>query len=384
MFGLEILDVVIGLMFVYLLLALLATALNEYVSAVLNLRGKELARGLSRLLEDVDEQDAAKRALNGLRKQAAAAVGSLTEQFYSHPLIRPLATHGLFSNKPRLPSYIPARTFAMALLDTLGAQSQDAALPAADAAAGTAGPAAGRPDARAQLVKVLEILKRESPQDVIERLGDLSTLLGKAELPDEVKARLVNAVTGTQTQLQKLHDSVEVWFNNAMDRVSGAYKRNVQAILLLLGALIATAMNADTIQMWRQLAENDELRTAMVQHATATLPTVDSIINSPPENPLTVEEARARYDTARALVEGMDLQLGWSSTGPMSWPEGFGPGVLKILGLLFTALAISLGAPFWFDMLNRVISIRATGRAPDEKPKSPQGPPKRAAEDTPK
>ena len=71
------------------------------------------------------------------------------------------------------------------------------------------------------------------------------------------------------------------------------------------------------------------------------------------------------------------------STTPAVWWKN--PGFWeKVVGLLFTALAISLGAPFWFDMLNRVVSIRAAGRAPDEKPKSPQGQPKRAAEDTPK
>lgn len=90
MFGLEILDVVIGLMFVYLLLSLLATAINEYISAVMNRRGKELARGIGRLLEDLEGPDALRSAFKGLH--SSTAVQSLTEQFYNHPLIRPLAT----------------------------------------------------------------------------------------------------------------------------------------------------------------------------------------------------------------------------------------------------------------------------------------------------
>jgi RNase adaptor protein for sRNA GlmZ degradation len=157
MFGLEILDVVIGLMFVYLLLALFATALNEYVAAVINLRGKELAKGLGKLLDDIDEKDALKKAFDGIgpnvnaatatlterfynhrlirplatrlgwvsdgvRPSANAATATLTERFYNHRLIRPLATRrgwafDVFSKEPRLPSYIPARTFALALLD---------------------------------------------------------------------------------------------------------------------------------------------------------------------------------------------------------------------------------------------------------------------------
>lgn len=373
MFGLEILDVVIGLMFVYLLLSLLATGINEYISAVLNRRGKELARGIGRLLEDLDAGDALDRAFKGL-VPAGAASQSLTEQFYNHPLIRPLATRRgrLFSmvhDRPRLPSYIPARTFALAVLDVLGYRDPSANDPT---------PVAG--SKQAVLVHIMQILKRESPLD----LSELKSMLEKASLPADAVTRIMEASTGAQSRLQHLHDGVEVWFNNAMDRVSGAYKRNVQGWLLAIGIAIAFAMNADTIQMWRQLADDDELRTAMVERATATLPTLDTIVNRPAGDSLTLEEARARYQAARALVGGMDLQLGWSSAPGMGWPTGFGPGLLKLLGLLLTAVAISLGAPFWFDLLNKVISIRAAGRSPEEKPKSPQGPAKRAAEETPK
>ena len=133
MFGLETLDVVIGLMFVYLLLALFATALNEYIAAVMNLRGKELAKGLGKLLDDIDENDALKKAFDGVGPAVTGAKATLTERFYNHRLIRPLATRrgwlfDVFSKEPRLPSYIPARTFALALLDVLGVDDKDASL----------------------------------------------------------------------------------------------------------------------------------------------------------------------------------------------------------------------------------------------------------------
>jgi hypothetical protein len=370
MFGLEILDVVIGLMFVYLLLSLLATAINEYISAVMNRRGKELARGIGRLLEDLEAPDALRHAFKGLAPGMTPQ--TLTEQFYSHPLIRPLATRrgrlfGLIHSVPRLPSYIPARTFALALLDVLGYSEPSATDPA---------PAAGSKEA--SLIAIMKLLKRESPLD----LSELKSMLEKANLPQDAILRIMEASSGAQSRLQHLHDGVEVWFNNAMDRVSGAYKRNVQGWLLVIGIGIAFAMNADTIQMWRQLAADDELRTAMVERATSTLPTVDSIINRPADDTLTVEEARERYQTARSLVSEMDLQLGWS--GENGWPARGWPTFYKIIGLLLTGIAISLGAPFWFDLLNKVISIRAAGRSPAEKPKSPEGAPKRVAEETPK
>lgn len=544
MFGLEILDVVIGLTFVFLLLSLLATAINEYISAVINLRGKELARGLGRLLDDFDESDALKRAFNGVGPKLTAATDSLTERFYNHRLIRPLATRRggffqLFSKEPRLPSYIPARTFAMALLDVLGIDSKEAnlrsALPggnedppggapvtaadvekaenaaaeAADAArkARTAAEAARGNDTldkaataaehaaktaaadlgRVKLAKVLQILKLESPFDVKEHLQNLDTLLTQPGVPPEIRTQLVTALTGAQTQLQQLHDSVEVWFNNSMDRVSGAYKRSVQGWLFVIGLLIASCSNADTIDMWRRLSENDKIRDGMAARAIASVGALDSVVHrtapsnavaatgqpgssqpvrvdsSRPTNPPVpasstqpgngtadprrtagtelprtdttpagrVKAAREEYLTAQARLDSMELKLGWTRESLVAigvldslkaaqqmanalaaaaqtegdsvkvaaavakaqkgeWWYGLntastrpGPFFSKLLGLFLTAIAISLGAPFWFDLLNKVISIRTAGRAPHEKPKSPEGPPKRAAEHTP-
>ncbi|HEX8693619.1 MAG TPA: hypothetical protein VF746_14445 [Longimicrobium sp.] len=449
MFGLEFLEIVIGLMFVYLLLSLLATALNEYVAALLNLRGKELARGLGRLLDDIDDDDAVKKALDGIGAGAGAAAATLTEQFYNHRLIRPLATRRgwLFrgKNTPRLPSYIPARTFAMALLDVLGYDK-----PAADDPAPSAGT---QQDA---VVKIMKILKNESPVDVAELKG----LLAAINVPDPLKAQLLAALTGAQNRLQHLHDSVEVWFNNAMDRVSGAYKRTVQGWLFALGLLIASCSNADTIDMWRRLAANDELRKAMAQRAAQLLPTLEPQVRrpapadtmpadttqpdttgvdttgevapppltdtTPPDTaapdttapdttapdtagkdttgadttagPMTpADSAWQRFKVTKSQLDSMELTLGWTreqarnaglwrvgADAPDWFPFDRWGFWLKLLGVLLTAIAISLGAPFWFDLLNKVISIRAAGRSPEEKPKSPEGGPKRTAEHTPK
>jgi hypothetical protein len=457
MFGLEILDVVIGLMFVYLLLSLLATAINEYLSAVMNLRGKELARGLGRLLDDLDEKDALKTAFDGVSDRATASTARLTEQFYNHPLIRQLTTRrGLlfrgFSQEPRLPSYIPARTFAQALLDVLGVKEKDANLNALLPATGSTPPTTSTPavpekakaDAKANLARVLHILRREAPLDVTEHIGELKGWLENANLPADAKLRLLEGLTSSQTQLQKLHDSVEVWFNNSMDRVSGAYKRTIQGWLFIIGLLIAVWMNADTIDMWRRLEADDELRNAMVRRAEATVAALDTTLADsavaaqsdpgpdavPPSTARTdspavapppvaapssaagdttvsdsaklaaVRQARANYLASRARLDSMELKLGWTreeamrigwtradtsykGTPPRRAPFN-GPFWGKIFGLLLTALAISLGAPFWFDLLNKVISIRGAGRSPEERPKSPEGGPKRIAERAPK
>src|SRR5215212_1625019 len=99
MFGLEILDVVLGLAFVYLLLSLVCSAINEYVAALLNLRGRALIQGIEQLLEDTKDPDLKLDVLN-------------------HRLIRSMYNRSVFGRE-REPSYIPARTFAMALIDAV-------------------------------------------------------------------------------------------------------------------------------------------------------------------------------------------------------------------------------------------------------------------------
>lgn len=507
MFGYEILDVVVGLVFVYLLLSLFATALNEYIAAVRNLRGKELARGLGRLLDDLDENQAVRRAFDGIGRKATTLADPLTERLYSHPLIRPLATRRGWvardwprfwrrSTEPRLPSYVPARAFAMALLDVLGVHDADASLPAPTPQPQSGAQQPGQQAvatggvSQAELVKVLELLKRESPLDVSQARGALVGLLGGSGLGASAQMRLLDALTASETQLQKLQESVEVWFNDAMDRISGAYKRTAQGWLFVLGIAIAGCMNADTIEIWRRLQANDALRDAMVRRAEATVAAMDSTRTAAARDTAAAEPeadsladtvpgaagaaradtaggdtatsdsarraaadlARKNYELARARLDSMELELGWTveeavrvgllrrgtsrdtvparspraNAGPAPataaasdsaaradsaradsaagadsvardprWvPSGYEvdvlfpfrsvAGFLKLIGLLLTATAISLGAPFWFDLLNKVISIRAAGRSPEERPKPPEAPAKRMAERAPR
>jgi len=58
--------------------------------------------------------------------------------------------------------------------------------------------------------------------------------------------------------------------------------------------------------------------------------------------------------------------LGWKSR-----PSNAGDWWNKLAGLALTAFAVSLGAPFWFDLLNRFMNIRAGGKSPEEKAKPP-------------
>ena len=100
MLGSDLLDIAIGLIFLYLLLSLICSALSEIVEAFMKKRSSDLERGLKALLRD-DKGE------------------GLVKAIYDHPLV-----NGLFkgeyesaSRTKDLPSYIPPRNFALALMD---------------------------------------------------------------------------------------------------------------------------------------------------------------------------------------------------------------------------------------------------------------------------
>ncbi|RPH79952.1 MAG: hypothetical protein EHM80_06530 [Nitrospiraceae bacterium] len=74
-----------------------------------------------------------------------------------------------------------------------------------------------------------------------------------------------------------------------------------------------------------------------------------------------------RIKQMSAETEKLGLPIGWSreSKDPKALPSDVGGWALKIIGLLLTAIAVSLGAPFWFDVLNKLINIRSAGKQPE-------------------
>jgi hypothetical protein len=75
-------------------------------------------------------------------------------------------------------------------------------------------------------------------------------------------------------------------------------------------------------------------------------------------------------DTATKL-QATGITWGWGNgytVGTKDWKEQNSYDLIsKFFGILLTAVAASMGAPFWFDMLNKLINIRAVGKSPVEK-----------------
>lgn len=299
MLGSSILDVAIGMAFIYLLLSLIVTAANELIAAWAGARGKHLIAGIASLLS-----------------------GDLVAEVYQHPLVKSLSASG------KLPSYIPSRTFALALLDTIS--GGNGKLPTA--VAGVQAMIDNLPDS--ELKKSLNVLLSEAGNDV-----------------------------------EKFKTGVEVWFNNSMDRVSGWYKRKTQYVLFGLALGVTCVFNVDSIGLANRLSHDVSLRAALVSRAEAaakkTVPTANS-------TEADIRRANDDLDAATDRLRELELPIGWTNnpfggTDPLLWRI-----VRPIGGWLLTTLAISLGAPFWFDILNKIINVRNTGKAPEEEAKDPK------------
>jgi hypothetical protein len=323
MFGSEVLDVGVGLVFVFLLLSLACSAANELLEAAVKYRARALELGLRELLDD---------------PQAAG----LVRRFYGHPLVSSLFRGAYDPNsKGNLPTYIPARTFALALMDVL----QPASATVLSGAAGA-------------LLTPLP----STPAPAVPTAGPVQQFRQTiAALPaSQVRTALLSLLDAAGDDASRARQNIEDWYNTAMDRVSGWYKRRTQAIIAVIGLALVVAVNADTVGIARYLSTNKTARALIVSQAEAAVrPAPGQPAGAPPDLKAALQQ----------LDEEGALPLGWKPEATRDWrrvPQSGGEWALKILGLLLTTFAVSLGAPFWFDMLNKIMVVRSTIKSEDK------------------
>jgi hypothetical protein len=221
------------------------------------------------------------------------------------------------------------------------------------------------------LIETLSTAQAASQTSMVTVLAGIEALP-----PGDAKTQLQLLVRQSGATLEDLRDSVATWFDDGMDRLSGAYKRNSQKVLLALGLAMALLFNVDALAMAQTLATNPSIRTAIVASAT-TVAGAESPQTTPAE---AIKELNGIepaigwgvcwYPTAEAPDRPTDQQpapCGANRGGV--WPSGgawLNYAILRIPGWLFTGLAVMLGAPFWFDTLTKLLNInlRATGAKP--------------------
>jgi hypothetical protein len=358
MFNSETLEVTIGMAFLFLAVSLICTAVKEWLEGIFKWRAMDLERALRTLLADAD--------------------GTLTSELLRHPMLYSLfpghydpaqlrsswltpgqgSLHMRLSRRRNLPSYIPASQFAVALLDSVAR----GAAPAAGAAAAASG-----------------AVPQPGPLSV-PALRDSAMALASPHLQRAVLAALDHSAG----DLAAARLNIERWFNGTMDRASGWYKRRTQALLFMLGFAAAAVMNIDALHVMQRLTADKAFREVVVKEAAAAAAPAESA------SAASAEQA-ARMFNAKQALEGVGMPIGWRtrepSAAPIEWAALPVPRQLCALhdaspcrrahwlgtdwfavlgGWLVTAFAVMLGAPFWFDVLNKFMVIRSTVK-PHEK-----------------
>jgi hypothetical protein len=275
MLGSTVLEVAIGLTFCYGTVALIVTTLQEALASVFRLRANTLLAGVKSMLNDPQ--------FDGL----ARAV-------YAHPLVNPHTDGNAVRERSLLakPSYIEPAHFAIAVVDSLW----------------------------------------KAPGDFLQLRSAIDAI------PDPQVRSAMLGMYGRARDLQQFQDMLAGWFDNAMARMSGAYKRSQLLISLLIALLLAILFNIDSIHLFRTLWQQPGLAAHLKDVPGALDPAViDSL---------------------------MVLPIGWSKFPPVLNADF----ALQVAGWLITATTALFGAPFWFDLMQRVVRMRATGAKPEEVP----------------
>jgi hypothetical protein len=289
MFSSNILDVAVGLVFVFLLLSLISSSANELIETFMRKRAAFLEKGIKEMMGDRDSK---------LSQE-------FVQKIYDHGLVNSLYIGSYLDPKRVLPTYIPSRNFALAVLD-------------------------------------------------LWKSGEkLPANVGKALAAFDKVAQ--DRASAAQDKAELMQKEVENWYNSSMDRVSGWYKRRSQIFVIVLGVTITVLVNADCIQIAKRLSTDANMRQAAARLAEKQTGPASTNATTP------LDQMKKNLTD----LDGIGLPLGWSPR-PQSLAEVLSQCKDHWVGWLITALAISLGAPFWFDVLNKIIVVRSTVK-PSEK-----------------
>ena len=376
-------DVVIGLVFIYLLYSLLATVIAEIVATKLGLRARNLKEAVNRMLTDEDAFYLKGKWYDFLGKWLLEKLARLTDslrlmknrkntiitRFYNNPEIKYLGSSGLF----KYPSSFKAVSFSKTLLYMLNGNAP-------------------------LFANNIDATLRNEAQKVLGR---------------ETAEYVLNIWEDSEHNIVKFKMQLEAWFDRSMEQATEWYKRKIRIVLLIIGFMMAWVFNADTISITHKLSKDKNAREQMV------LLTASFLKSNPPQpedisQSLTDNEAREYQQnldslmSVKATIEG-DIEstktlLGYGSWPPDSvevlktgnqskfrpqidasllsvnqkiqsqlknyvffstndkWNYFFGIFSRHFWGFLITAIAISLGAPFWFDLLNKLMSLRTSNK----------------------
>ncbi len=330
MFDSRVFDVVLGLAAVYGLLALGCSWIGEWVSSMLQLRASTLERAIGEFL--------ASKARDPQHGKGATKPVFGPAELYAHALVAPLSRRDKNGATGR-PSHVPSWILARAVWDLA------------------------------------------VPVDGSDPDADLKKVVDGIPI-DAVRAIVASSLAEGRTKASEVRADLETYFESQMDRARGWYARNMQRVVVIIAVFTTLALNVNSVAIAESLWNDDAARAAMVEAAgDLARPSGASGPEGSGTSPAPEGEASdPRSARAEALATLVDLPvpLGWtvdshgSSRSITVWD---GATILhRLAGWLTTIIALSLGAPFWFGLLDKLIGLRLGGARTASRPRRPEGP----------
>ena len=372
-----ILDIGIGLVIVYIAGAVLVSAIQELIASLLQWRSQHLKESILQMMLNASSEVQTKpsdsqtnpsdsQTPNKIEKEFSIAK-ELRDNIYNSSFVQSLNHTSInFSGKREKitgekykelfartdPSYLSSETFATALIQQL----------------------------KEELKGMLD-----NPQNA-STSGAIKTIKNKINDSDKIPTSLKETLTTladraslkaseTDNKLLIFQQEIETWFDRSMDRASGVYKRNAQLLCFFLGFAIAIIFNLDSLFLAQRLSQDTAMRSALAGGAE-TIVRESTAQNSQSFNPGKLQEninsLLGNSSFIAPITENADNLMSCpdkkqTSKNPTSCDPSektLNPWKIfpTVAGWIITALAIYMGAPFWFDILGKLVNVRSTGK----------------------
>ncbi len=335
-----ILEVAIGLVFAWLVLSIGTMQVQDWVSQLFSWRSKSLEQAI----------------LDMFRNEKP-----LVDQFYDHPFIKELCKFDKNGKLIKKPDYIPNEVFGQVAFEVLMNAGKPADAPS---------PAPGAMSFDVMAAEVDSAKKSVNPE-LARTMDRLFPGMGQPTDSGAVSFGLGETFQDIGQKAQEYRKNVENWFDKVMNQSSSWYKENAKKWALGIGIALALLFNVDTINIANALWREPTLRDTIVAQASASQPGV----NTP-----TLGET-SEY------LEALALPVGWTSVpaedaaacnsfitseGRFAFKSAgecrlltnvpkandIWGWLVKLLGLVISGGAAMQGAPFWFDILKKLVNIR--------------------------
>ncbi len=335
MLGSAILEVAVGLVFFFLFVSLICSAIGDKISEWLQWRAAFLEKGLREIVMRGDwqsNQEFVVKTIKGIYSHPAIQAqyreaGRIGQVLQNMPVIKDTMKTLIpyMDKQPWVPPYwIPDGTFVLTLLDVLVPQSGEVA-----------------------------------------EVTTLRTALQSAPIlkDTQLQKTLLTLINNGEKTVNEARANIETWFDSSMDQVTELYKRRMYAVALIIGIIVSVTLNVDTIVLANTLWRDPSLRASVAAAASKYASTQVSPSTQVP------------LPAIRQDLDSLNIPIGWRAcpdcsanilgfipqewAPPAPWPfkasSDFSIVIsLKIVGWLITGFAAAQGAPFWYDLLNKL------------------------------